>query len=82
MYSDKLIKEVKEVYPDSKKMHILAESGNVFLGRYLDDSSQNGISIDEILLATSLNELQEKARMYKRRINLYKMWCDEDPRVR
>jgi len=79
-YTIDLINEVKELYPDSKEMHKLAESGNAFLGRYLDDSSPTGISIDEVLLATSLDELQKKARIYKRKVQLYKKWCEQDPR--
>lgn len=79
-YTRELINEVKELYPDSPRMHELAESGNAFLGRYLDDSSANSINIDRILLATSLDELQKEARMMKRKVNLYKKWCEQDPR--
>ena len=79
-YTQELINEVKELYPNSAEMHKLAESGNAFLGRYLDDSSPSGVPIDEVLLATSLDELQKKARDYKRRVLLYKKWCEQDPR--
>lgn len=80
MYTQDLINEVKELYPDTPAMHALAESGNVFLGRYLDDSSFTGIPLDTVLLATSLDELQTIARRYKRQVQLYKKWCDQDPR--
>lgn len=80
MYSSELIKEVKELYPNSPEMHQLAENGGAFLGRYLDDSSTNSISLNEVLLATSLDELQKKARNMKRKVDLYKKWCTEDPR--
>jgi hypothetical protein len=79
-YSAKLIKEVKELYPNSKDMHKLADSGNAFLGRYLDDSCEDSLPLDTILLATSLESLQQKARDMKRKVELYEMWCDEDPR--
>ncbi len=79
-YTKELIAEVKELYPNSKEMHKLADEGNGFLGRYLDDSSPSGISIDEILLSTSLDELQQKARNHKRKVQLYKKWCEQDPR--
>ena len=79
-YTQELINEVKELYPNSAEMHRLAESGNAFLGRYLDDSCDSGIGLDEILLATSLDELQKKAREMKRKVLLYKKWCDQDPR--
>lgn len=80
MYTKELIAEVKELYPTSTEMHKLAENGHVFLGRYLDDSQQGGIDVDAILLATSLDELQNQARTLKRRKELYGKWCDQDPR--
>ena len=80
MYSPELIREVKELYPNSPEMHQLADSGNAFLGRYLDDSSPSGVPINDVLLATSLDELQKKARNMKRKVELYKKWCAEDPR--
>lgn len=79
-YTQKLIKMVKELYPDSKDMHELADSGNAFLGRYLDDCCTDSLPLDTILLATSLDSLQQKARDMKRRVELYAMWCEEDPR--
>jgi len=79
-YTQELINEVKELYPDSKEMQELAENGNAFLGRYLDDSSPTGFPLDTILLATSLDELQTKARQMKRKVELYRKWCNEDPR--
>ena len=79
-YSQELINEVKELYPDSTEMHKLADSGNAFLGRYLDDSSPTGLPLDTVLLATSLEQLQTIARNYKRKVELYRKWCQEDPR--
>ena len=52
----------------------------MFLGRYLDDSSSTGMSIDKILLAVSLDELQKEARIMKRKVILYQKWCEQDPR--
>ena len=80
MYSEDLIKEVKELYPNNTEMHKLADEGNVFLGRYLDDSCSSTIPIHAILAATSLEELQKAARLEKRKVDLYKKWCDQDPR--
>ena len=80
MYSEELIKEVKECYPDYGKMHELADSGNVWLGRYLDDSSGGSVPLDMILKAKSLEDIQSEARDIKRKTNCYKMWCNEDPR--
>jgi len=80
MYSEKLIKEVKECYPNYEKIHQLADEGSVWLGRYLDDSCGGGIPLDTVLTALTLEELQAKARLEKRKLNCYRMWCDEDPR--
>lgn len=79
-YTQELINEVKELYPNSSEMHKLAETGNVFLGRHLDDASQGGFPVDTILLAISLEELQNQARDMKRKRELYGKWCKQDPR--
>jgi len=47
---------------------------------YLDDSCSTGMSIDKILLAVSLDELQTEARKMKRKVLLYQKWCEQDPR--
>jgi len=75
-YPEDFIKEVKEVYPDSPDMHRLADEGQYFLGRYLDDSSGGGIPLDTVLTALTLEELQVKARREKRKVNLYRRWCE------
>ena len=79
-YSQDLINEVKELYPNSVEMHRLAESGSPFLGRYLDDSSPTGISINDVLSAKSLEDLQKKAMIMQRKVMLYRKWCEQDPR--
>lgn len=75
-YPEDFKKEVKEVYPDSTEMHRLADEGEYFLGRYLDDSCGGGIPINTILTALTLEEIQVMARTEKRKINLYSKWCD------
>ena len=80
MYSNELIKEVKECYPDYPKIHELADSGSVWLGRYLDDSCGGGIPLDTVLTSITLEELQVMARKEKRKKLLYGKWCAEDPR--
>ena len=79
-YTKKLINEVKELYPNHLEMHKLADGGDVWLGRYLDDSCGGGIPLDTVLTALNLEELQMMARFEKRKINLYKEWCKQDPR--
>jgi hypothetical protein len=80
MYTQDFIDEVKELYPTFTEMHVHAEQGNSILGRYLDDNASIGISIDKVLLATSLNELQAEAKVMKRRIELYGKWFDQMPK--
>lgn len=80
MYTQELINEVKELYPNDREMRKLAETGNAFLGRLLNDSSHGDLSVDQVLLATSLDELQKQARILKRKKELYAKWCDQDPR--
>ena len=79
-YTQDLIDEVKELYPDSKEMHKHAENGSVWLGRYLDDSVPYGISTKEVLASNDLEELKSKARLIDRKRELYSKWCDQDPR--
>ena len=78
--SEKLIKAVKEAYPDYLQMHKLADEGNVWLGRYLDDSSPRSIPLKTILEARSLEELQALAKQCQQKVDVYLMWCEEDPR--
>jgi hypothetical protein len=79
-YTKELIDEVKELYPTSTEIIEHAKNGSVWLGRYLDDNSPTAISLDKILSATSLEDLQKEARLSKRKVELYKKWCEQDPR--
>ncbi len=81
-YTKELIEEVKLLYPDYKKMHKMAEDGDAFLGQYLYGSYPIGIHVDEVLSSISLEELQVKARLYKRMDRLYDEWCKQDPSKR
>lgn len=74
MFSSKFIADIKAAYPESKEMHKLAEEGNSFLGRWLDDSVQS-ITSQEVLDAASLEELKEKARRIKMQADLYADFC-------
>jgi hypothetical protein len=77
-YSDQFKKELKELFPNSPQMHEAAEQGRDIVGRYLDDSTQGiGVTADEILLATSLEVIQAKVRMQKRKKELYVKWGNE-----
>lgn len=77
VYSQKLIEEVKRLYPSNMDMQRMAEGGTYFLGRCLDDSSSGGIGLDAILTATSLAELQCRAKALKEKVDLYRLWLEE-----
>lgn len=69
-YTQEFIERVKELYPDCKEMHRLAEEGNPFLGRWLDDSCCGGFSPDAIL-NIPYEELKERAEILKQKRKLY-----------
>jgi len=77
MYSKELIKKVKDCYPNDNRIHELADSGNAFLGRFLDDNCDSGIPINTVLNATTLKELKDVALLEKRKIDCYRLWCNE-----
>lgn len=69
-YTSEFINRVKELYPTCEEMHRLADEGNPFLGRWLDDSSSGGFGPDEVL-NTPYKKLVEKALAMKKRRELY-----------
>lgn len=69
-YTKDFVDRVKELYPNSTEMHRLAEQGDRFLGRYLDDSSCDGFSPDKIL-NTPYDELIRQAHILKKKRELY-----------
>lgn len=83
MYSQKLIDEVKRLYPDWEEINDHAASGSVWLGRCLCDSLPNGIKPDRILSTNifTLRSLKKEALLIKQKQQLYNDWCKEDPRT-
>lgn len=75
-YPKEFIEKCKAEYPELTNLHELLNSGNLFAGRYLDDSCSTSIPIQTILEAKSLNELQKKAKIQERRVALYVEWCE------
>lgn len=73
MYSKEFIEKVKDIYPDSPTIIRLAENGDEFLGRYLDDNSACGIS-PETILNNSYDNLCKKAIDLQKRKELYAYW--------
>lgn len=74
MYTKEFIEEVKRVYPDSKEMIRLAEAGDMFLGRYLDDARESGCISAEFILTHSYDEIIDAAKRENAKNRLYSKW--------
>ena len=80
-YPADFVKRCKEAFPDlrpdsfAESFHKALDNGGAFAGRFLDDNRSH-LSNDEILLATDLATLQEKARCYKKISDLYSEWWE------
>lgn len=75
MFTQKFIDEAKALYPTWTDLHNAIASGSGIIGRYLDDSTPDGIGYQEILDASSLDELKQKAMVIKRKNDLYEAYC-------
>lgn len=73
-YPKEFTVKVKLIYPQNVALLKALESGSPFVGKMLEQYSQEGIGNEEILEATDLSELQTKAKVIKARRELYKMW--------
>ena len=73
-YPKEFVEKCKAIYPDWKELHEGLANGSDFVGRYLDDSRYGVISTNEILKATSLEELQAKAHRAKAKEEIYGEW--------
>jgi hypothetical protein len=73
-YPDSFKSECRRLYPDWQELHKMVEDGNVFAGRLLDDAAEGSVSLDTILHAMSLSELQELAQLEKEKVVLYDRW--------
>lgn len=73
-YPEDFKTRVKNAYPNWEGLHRRLDSGDCFVGRFLDDSSSTTISLDTVLAATSLEELQNKAKAEQEKVELYKEW--------
>lgn len=72
MMDEKLMNELKELFPGETGMFRVAERGDIsLLQRYVYDNCQRGIHYQEVLSAHTLWELKEKASRMKRQWELY-----------
>ena len=72
-YTEDFISRVKKEYPTYTNLHKHIDNGSEMVGRYLEDSFGT-ITENDVMLATSLNELREKAIGIKIKKELYKEW--------
>ncbi len=73
-YPKKFVERAKAAYPDFARLHQALDAGSEWVGRYLDDSAPQSVSLKEILKAKSLEEVQAKARAVKEKQELYDEW--------
>lgn len=73
-YPEEFKAKVKELYPHCDNFVRMMEDGDERLGEYLRSTSDQFISIDDVLAATSIQELHERARTQKDRIRLSCEW--------
>jgi hypothetical protein len=74
MITQEFIDKCKRIYPTWLDLHKHLDRKDEVVGRYLCDSSYNGIDFDIILESRSLEELKELAKIGKERQNLYSEW--------
>ena len=75
-YPEEFKTKVKQIYPDDFcGLYDKLESGNVFVGRILDDNSNDHVTNEQIL-TLSKKELRELAKEYKEQEDIYKEWCE------
>lgn len=72
-YPESFKVRVKDVYPNSENLHQLLDEEKDIVGAYLA-MHRSSITIDAILSATSLEELQAAAKVAKKREELWNEW--------
>lgn len=73
-YPEDFKNRVKKAFPTWYELHRRLDSEDVLVGRYLDDNSPTAFPFSTILTATSLEELQEKAKAAQEKVELYHEW--------
>lgn len=74
-YPEDFKSRVKKAYPNWYELHMRLEDGEVFVGGCLKNNYHKTISINAVLTATSLEELQEKVKPEKEKEILFQEWC-------
>ena len=75
-YSEDFKIKVKQIYPDDFcNLYSMLDNGNAFVGRILDDNSNDHITNEQIL-TLSKSELRKLAKQYKAKRDIYEEWCE------
>jgi hypothetical protein len=74
IYPKEFIDKCKTAYPDKPHLHDMLNSGSQLVGRALSELETNSISTAIVLAATSLEELQNLAKIKNARCALYREW--------
>ena len=78
-YSEEFKQKVLSTLGDSEDIKKMLDSGSEWLGRYLDDSSQGGLSPKEVVEACQSMNLQPLYQKAQRKLalqQLYGEWSD------
>ena len=78
-YPHEFIERIKTAFPNSPKMHELAESGSPLLGYMLDDSTEDDFSYKIVVKsidAGQIEELRAIAMLEIERRGLYYEWVE------
>lgn len=78
-YTEEFKQKVLSVYGDSEEIRKMLDSGNAFLGRYLDDARYGGISAKEVVEACESMNYQAIYQKAKRQLaleELYGEWSE------
>lgn len=74
-YPDEFIAKCKIMYPSWNNLHRHLDAGSTIAGRLIDDDCHSSaVENNDILTATSLQGLQDKALQYKRKVDLFEEW--------
>ena len=74
IYPKEFSDEVKKAFPDWIRLHNLLNEGSFLVGRALDDNRETGIPLDEVINATSLDDLKIEALKAQKINYLYHKW--------
>jgi len=78
-YPEAFVAKVKAEYPEWQELHRKLDSGDVFVGRYLDDNRHFEMSPTAIVIAFNDgrgHEVREAAEKAVRREQLYSEWSE------